>query len=116
MERNKTLDEFFEIKCKQMLVRLWLMAFAKPGYVSDELGLLERHMQVEAKRQEVNDELVKFLTEHKKEFEDDYTMDDLNKYCQEYKVSIERQKEISKELLGKEYSIEELMEKIDKRW
>ena len=115
MERNKTLDQFFELKCKQMLLKLWLMAFAKPGYVSDELGLLERHMEVEAKRESVDDELMKFLTEHKKEFEEDFTMEDLNNYCQEYKVSIERQKEISKELLGKEYSIEELIEKIERR-
>jgi hypothetical protein len=115
MERNETFDKFFELKCKQLLCRLWLMAFAKPGYVNDEFGLCMKHMEVQAKQEAINDELIKLLTEHKSDFENT-EMKDLEAYGKEYKVSMEKQKEFAKELLGQEWTIEELMEKVEKRY
>ena len=115
MERNKVFDKFFELKCKQMLCKLWLMAFAKPGYINDEIGLCMKHMEVQAKLENVNDELMKLLTENKSEFEN-VEMKDLEQYGQEYRVTLERQKELSKELFDKEWTIEELMEKVEKRY
>ena len=112
MERNELLDKFFELKCKQMLCKLWLMAFAKPGYVGmDEMGLLQKHMEVQAKLDSVEEEMLNLL----KANETFFMSTDLNAYCQEYKISLDKQKELAKEVLGREYTIEELMEKVDRR-
>lgn len=111
MERNELLDKFFELKCKQMLLKLWLMAFAKPGYVSDEVGLCMKHMEVQAKLESVEDEMLELLKANETFFQSA----DLNAYCQERKISMDRQKELSKEVLDREYTIEELMEKAERR-
>ena len=111
MERNELLDKFFELKCKQMLCKLWLMAFAKPGYVNDEIGLCMKHMEVQAKLDSVEEEMLNLL----KANESFFMSADLEGYCKEYKVSVERQKELSKELFNKEWTIEDLMEKVEHR-
>ena len=111
MERNELLDKFFELKCKQMLCKLWLAAFAKPGYVGSEVGLCMKHMEVQAKLDSVEDEMLNLL----KANETFFMNADLNAYCQEYKISLDKQKELAKEVLGREYTIEELMEKVEHR-
>ena len=111
MERNELLDKFFEMKCKQMLLKLWLMAFAKPGYVGSEVGLCMKHMEVQSKLDNVEDEMLKLLQANETFFRGA----DLDGYCQEYKISIDRQKEISKEILDREYTIEDLIEKVERR-
>ena len=115
MERNELLDKFFELKCKQMLCKLWLMAFAKPGYVNDEIGLCMKHMEVQSKLENLEDEMMKFLVTNRDELLNKYSKEDLDAYCQEYKISLERQKELAKEVLGKEWTIEELLERVDQR-
>ena len=111
MERNELLDKFFELKCKQMLCKLWLAAFAKPGYVGSEVGLCMKHMEVQAKLDSIEDEMLNLL----KANETLFVNTDLNAYCQEYKISLDKQKELAKEVLGREYTIEELMEKVEHR-
>lgn len=111
MERNELLDRFFEMKCKQMLLRLWLMAFARQGYVGSEVGLCMKHMEVQAKLDNVEEEMLKLLQANETLFRSV----DLDGYCQEHKISMDRQKELSKELLDREYTIEELMEKAERR-
>jgi len=111
MERNELLDKFFEMKCKQMLLKLWLMAFAKPGYVGSEVGLCMKHMEVQSKLDNVEDEMLKLLQANETFFRGA----DLDGYCQEYKISMDRQKEISKEILDREYTIEDLMDKVERR-
>ena len=111
MERNELLDKFFEMKCKQMLLKLWLMAFAKPGYVGSEVGLCMKHMEVQSKLDNVEDEMLKLLQANETFFRGA----DLDGYCQEYKISMDRQKEISKEILDREYTIEDLIEKVERR-
>ena len=91
------------------------MAFAKPGYVNDEVGLCMKHMEVQAKLEELEDEMMKFLVTNRDELLNKYSKEDLDAYCQEHKISMDKQKEISKEILGKEYTIEDLMEKIERR-
>lgn len=115
MERNETLDKFFEYKCKQMLLKLWMAAYAKPGYTSDEVDLCLKHASVQTKLGDLEEEMMKFLVDNKDEFTGKYTQDDLNAYCQEYKVSQERQRELAKELLDAEFTVEELLEKADSR-
>ena len=111
MERNELLDKFFEMKCKQMLLKLWLMAFAKPGYVGSEVGLCMEHMNVQAKLDNVEEEMLELL----KANETFFRSADLEGYCQEYKVSMDKQKELSKEVLGREYTVEDLMVKVERR-
>lgn len=111
MERNELLDKFFELKCKQILLKLWLGAFAKPGYVGSEVGLCMKHMDVQAKLDSVEEEILELLQAN----ETFFMNADLDGYCQEYKISMDRQKELSKELLDKEYTVEELMEKAGMR-
>ena len=111
MERNELLDKFFEMKCKQMLLKLWLMAFAKPGYVGSEVGLCMKHMEVQAKLDSVEDEMLELL----KANEAFFMKADLDGYCQEHKISMDKQKELSKEVLDREYTIEDLMDKVERR-
>ena len=111
MERNELLDKFFELKCKQMLLKLWLMAFAKPGYIGSEVGLCMKHMEVQAKLDSVEEEMLELL----KANETFFRSADLEGYCQEYKVSMDKQKELSKEVLDREYTVEDLMEKVERR-
>lgn len=111
MERNELLDKFFEMKCKQMLLKLWLMAFAKPGYVGSEVGLCMKHMEVQSELDDVEEEMLKLLQANETFFRGA----DLDGYCQEYKISMDKQKELSKELLDREYTIEDLIEKVDRR-
>lgn len=111
MERNELLDKFFELKCKQILLKLWLGAFAKPGYVGSEVGLCMKHLEVQAKLDSVEEEILELLQSN----ETFFMSADLDGYCQEYKISMDRQKELSKELLDKEYTVEELMEKAGMR-
>lgn len=111
MERNELLDKFFEMKCKQMLLKLWLMAFAKPGYVGGEIGLCMKHMDVQAKLDSVEEEMLNLLQTNETFFRGA----DLDGYCQEYKISMDKQKELSKELLDREYTIEELVDKVERR-
>ena len=111
MERNELLDKFFEMKCKQMLLKLWLMAFAKPGYVGGEVGLCMKHMEVQAKLDSVEEEMLELL----KANETFFMTADLDGYCQEYKVSTEKQKELAKEVLDKEYTVEELVGRVNQR-
>ena len=111
MERNETLDKFFEMKCKQMLLKLWLLAFARPGYVGSEVGLCMKHMEVQAKLDNVEEEMLKLLMANETLFKNT----DLDGYCQEHKISMDKQKELAKEVLDKEYTIEELMEKVERR-
>lgn len=111
MERNELLDKFFEMKCKQMLLKLWLMAFAKPGYVGGEISLCMKHMDVQAKLDNVEEEMLNLLQANETFFRGA----DLDGYCQEYKISMDKQKELSKELLEREYTIEDLIEKVERR-
>ena len=106
MERNELLDKFLEMKCKQMLLKLWLMAFAKPGYVGSEIDLCMKHMDVQAKLDSIEEEMLELLQANETFFRGA----DLEGYCQEYKISTDKQKEISKEILGREYTVEDLVE------
>ena len=115
MERNELLDKFFEYKCKQMLLKLWMAAFAKTGYTSDEVDLCLKHASVQSKLGDLEEEMMKFLVTNRDELLAKYTKDDLDAYCQEHKVSMERQRELSVEALGKGYTIEELIEKAEAR-
>ena len=112
MERNELLDKFLEMKCKQMLLKLWLMAFAKPGYVGSEIDLCMKHMDVQAKLDSIEEEMLELLQANETFFRGA----DLEGYCQEYKISTNRQKEISKEILGREYAVEDLAELLAKKW
>ena len=111
MERSELLDRFFEMKCKQTLLKLWLAAFAKPGYVGSEAGLCMEHAKAQAKLESVEGEMLESL----KANEAFFRSADLEGYCREYKISMDRQKEISKEILGREYTVEDLLDKIEKR-
>lgn len=111
MERNELLDKFFEMKCKQMLLRLWLMAFAKPGYLGSEAELCMKHMEVQAKLESVEEGMLELLQKNETFFKGA----DLDGYCQEYKISMDRQKELSKEVLGREYTVEDLMDRVERR-
>ena len=111
MERNELLDRFLELKCKQVLLRLWLAAFAKPGYTESEVGLCMSHMEAQAKLEGVEEEMFKLI----KENEAFFMGADINGYCMEHKVSMGRQRELSKEVLGKEYTVEDLADKVGRR-
>lgn len=111
MERNELLDKFFEMKCKQNLLKLWLMAFAKPAYLGSEVDLCMKDMDIRAKLDKVENEMLELLLANETFFRNA----DMNGYCEEYKISMDKQKELSKEVLGKEYTVEELAEKIERR-
>ena len=114
-EKNELLDKALELKCKQLLCKLWLAAFAKPGYVGvEEMGLLTKHMQVQSKLEDVEKELYDLWDANQKEFEK-YDEATIASYCKQHKTTLEKQKELAKEVLGKEWTIEELADKVEHR-
>ena len=114
-EKNEFLDKVFELKCKQLLCKLWLAAFAKPGYVGvEEMGLLTKHMQVQSKLEDVEKELVDFVTANQEEV-DKYDEATVKSYSEQHKITLDRQKELAKEVLGKEWTVEELADKVEHR-
>ena len=104
MERNELLNQYLEMNCKQMLLKLWLMA--TPGYVGSEIDFCMKYVYVQAKLDSVEEEMLELIQANETFFRGA----DLEGYCQEYKISTDRQKEISKEILGREYAVEDLVE------
>jgi hypothetical protein len=118
---NKTMTEnekqlvkkFFELKAKQLICKVWLMINQKPGYTNDEVGLMMKVLEVQHKLEDVESEIFELL----KANETFFMNSDLNELSkeQEFKVSFDKQKEFSKELLGYETTIEDLIEKLERR-
>lgn len=111
MERNELSDKFFELKCKQNLLKLWLIAFTKPDYLESKDRLCMNRITIIAKLINVQDEMLELL----KANEIFFRSTDLDGYCQEHKISMDKQRELSKEVIGQEYTLEELMEKVERR-
>ena len=105
---DERLKLFFELKAKQMFCKLWLAKNRKIGYTSNEIYLLERVLNVESKLEEIEKELYNLLVDNAELFQNL----DLNAEAMkpEYKVTYDRQKELSKEIFGKSYVIDDFID------
>jgi len=110
---KEIIIKFFELKAKQLICKIWLATNQKPGYVNDEINLMMKVLGIRDKLENVEKELLDLL----KSNESLFTGADLEALAneQEFKVSIKKQEEFSKELLGYETTIEDLFEKLEKR-
>ncbi len=113
-ENEKQLvKQFFELKAKQIICKVWLMINQKPGYTNDEVGLMMKVMEVQSKLETVESNILDLLKANETFFMNS-DLEELSKQ-QEFKVSFDKQKEYSKELLGYETTIEDLIEKLPRR-
>ena len=113
-ENEKQLvKQFFELKAKQLICKVWIILNQKPGYVNDEVGLMMRVMEVQSKLETVESNMLDLLKANETFFMNS-NLEELS-HQQEFKVSLDKQKEFSKELLGYETTIEDLLEKLQRR-
>jgi hypothetical protein len=110
---KKLITEFFELKARQLICKAWLMLNQKPGYLADELTLMTKVIEIQGKQEKIESDILE-LAKANAEFFKGVDLQALSREP-EFKVPFERQKEFSNELLGYETTIEELLEKLQKR-
>ena len=112
-KEKQILINFFELKAKQLICKLWLLINQQPGYTQDDIYLLEKVLTVQSKLDKVEDELLKLLTDNES-FIGSLDLDDFASR-QEFKVSFDEQKEFSKEMIGYETTIDKLFEALERK-
>jgi hypothetical protein len=110
---KQLIIKFFELKAKQLICKVWLAINQKPGYTNDEVGLMMKVLEVQHKLEDVEAEMFELLKANETFFMNADLQELANQ--QEFKVSLDKQKEYSKELLGYETTIEDLLERYSKR-
>lgn len=110
MTKEEIIKEFFDMKAKQMMLKLYNMIHQKFGYTQNDLGDLIEFAKSQSDLEKVEEEMLKFITENI----DAMNTIDLEEESKkaENKVSIQRQKEIAKEFFGRELTIDDLVEKL----
>lgn len=100
------VKEFFEIKFLQLLTEVLTANYRKIAYTQDEVGELSLFVEYETLNDVIVDRLQNFVMEHYKELDNL----DLNEEAlkPENKVTLERQQELSKELLDKAYTMDDI--------
>lgn len=113
-EKEKTVvKEFFDLKAKQLICQVWIALNQKPGYVADEIGLMTKVLEVQSKQDRVESEILE-LVKANAEFIRNADLPALSREP-EFKVSITRQRELSKDLIGSEATVEEMLERLQSR-
>ena len=108
--KEEIVKEFFDMKGKQMMLKLYNVIHQKIGYTQNDLGDLIEFAKSQSDLEKVEDEMWKFVKENLAILES-VDLEEESKKA-ENKVSIQRQKEIAKEFFGKELTIEDLAEKL----
>lgn len=112
MTKEEIVKKFFDMKAKQMMLKLYNMAYQKIGYTQNDFGDLIEFAKSQSDLETVEEEMWEFVKENLEVMES-VDLEEESKKA-ENKVSIQRQKEISKEFFGKELTIEDLAEKLNR--
>ena len=107
-ELNKVAVEFFEKKYQHLVLKVKVKQNHQIAYSGDDMGKMMEFVKYQDQLEEFEKNLVEFIEAN----EEHLAMDELQKLAglEEYKVTSERQKELSKELINKEYTVDELVE------
>lgn len=111
-KEKQILVNFFELKAKQLICKLWLLANQRPGYTQEDIYLLEKVLKVQSKLEKVEDEILKLLTDNES-FISSLDLEDMAAR-QEFKVSFDKQKEFSKEMIDRETTIDKLFAALER--
>lgn len=112
-EEKELLKNFAELKCKQLMCLLHLRVHGKPAYLGSEAGLMINNINVEDRLNHLEEDIMVLVNENK-----DYFMstdnEKLDKRMGELgvKVTCDRQKELSKEVLGYSTDLDGLASKL----
>jgi hypothetical protein len=105
--KDTILKKFFELKAKQLFLKLQIKIYYRPAYLSDQMFEMETYLTAQGRLDKLEEgELKDFVLANQEMLKSCNLQEEANNY----KVSIERQKEIAKETIGRETTIEELLE------
>lgn len=107
-ELNKIAVEFFEKKFQQLVLKVKVKQNHQIAYLGDDMDKMMEFVKYQDQLEEFEKNFVEFIEAN----EEHLDMEELHKLAElkEYKVTSERQKELSKELINKEYTVDELLD------
>lgn len=107
-ELNKIAVEFFEKKYQHFVLKVKVKQNHQIAYSGDDMYKMMEFVKYQDQLEEFEKNFVEFIEAN----EEHLDMEELHKLAEleEYKVTSERQKELSKELINKEYTVDELIE------
>lgn len=99
---------FFEIKFDQFLLQTLRRKHHQAAYTQNQVKKMSKFYEYDSMLDKKERELIEFVTKHEKLF----SSIDLNHFASqiEYKITESKQKELSKMLVDKEYTMQQLFE------
>lgn len=111
MTQKEVYKKFFELKAKQMIAQLYLALRQQLGYTQDQVDLMMKVMKVKDKLDTVEKEMYELIMANQEYFEKPEDVQAASA-DPEYKVSVEKQRELAEEMVGMKLSLEELYDKL----
>ena len=105
-EEKKIYIKLFELGTKQTMCKLYLARHKKIAYTQDEVSEMFKNIKVEENLKQIEEEMFNLVSKNQKLFDD---IDKLKKIAKENLVSFERQRELSRECIGKKCIVEDLI-------
>lgn len=107
------LKEFFDLKAQQLMLQIYTRLNQKMGYTQNEIDELSKFLKSKSDLEELESNMVDFITKNL-ELLNSLDLEEESKKP-EYKVSLDRQREIGKKYFGKELTIEDLLKEVESR-
>lgn len=107
------LKEFFDLKAQQLMLQIYTRLNQKLGYTQNEIDELSKFLKSKSDLEELESNMVDFITKNL-ELLNSLDLEEESKKP-EYKVSLDRQREIGKKYFGKELTIEDLLKEVESR-
>lgn len=109
---NKTIVKFFELKFEQLVLQVLARLEHQVAYTQDEVDKMSRYVNLSGQLEKQEEKLLDFIKSNVEELEK-HDLHELAKLT-EYRVTQDRQKELSKALVDKEWTVDELMVELGK--
>ena len=110
MTQKEVYKKFFELKTKQMIAQLYLALRQQPGYTQDPVALMVKVMKVKDRLDTVEKEMYELIMANQEYFEKEDVQ--AASADPEYRISVEKQRELAEEMVGRKLSLEELYDKL----
>lgn len=114
MEEKELLNKFIRLKWKQLACTLYIRIFQKLGYTGDEVDLMISVEKARSQNESIVSELATLLNENEDYFNQFSGPDAVDARLAELgiRVSKEEQKAMSKEVIGREWSLDDFAERM----
>ena len=103
---EQLIVEFFELKFLQLLTKVLQKKHFNFAYTGDSIGEMYEDFKYRQHASDVEEKLIAFVMKNQSLLKSK----DMHAEAEAHKVSTERQRELSKELLGKEYDVDMIVE------